>query len=174
MLKKTLLYILLPLGLLTLVGYYWLGGFNEVVIEQVNAPARPVLGKPYQGKYGDLALRKIFVQARQLEASDSVSGTLAVVNLDAASAGGKEVNQFIGVVLNQPPRAMPADYQIDTLAAGTYLRAYVQAHPFVMSSPETVNRQLLDYAEEHQLSVSGLPIELYRASDTLWIEMAVR
>ncbi len=174
MLKKTLLYILLPLGLLTLAGYYWLGGFNEVTIEQVTVPERPMLGKPYQGKYGDLALRKIFVQAQQLQASDSVLGTLAVVNLDAASAGGKTVNQFIGIVLDEPPRLAPADYQTDTLAAGTYLRAYVQAHPFVMASPETINQQLLDYAAKHHLSVSGLPIELYRASDTLWIEMAVQ
>lgn len=174
MLKKTLLFVLLPLGLLTLVGYYWLGGFNDITIELVETPARPVLGKPYRGKYGDLALREIFVRARQLQASDTVSGTLVVVNLDSASAGGKQVNQFIGVALDQPPRIMPNGYRLDTLVAGTYLRAYVQAHPLVMPQPETINQQLTEYANAHQLTVRGLPIEFYRASDTLWVEMSIR
>ena len=173
MLKKTLLFVLLPLGLLTLVGYYWLGGFNDIAIELVETSARPVLGKMYQGKYGDLALRKIFVQARQLQESDTVSGTLVVVNLDSASAGGKQVNQLIGVALDELPRFMPDGYQLDTLAAGTYLRAHVQAHPLVMPRPETINERLVNYATEHQFTTSGLPIEFYRASDTLWVEIRI-
>lgn len=174
MLHKTLLFIILPLGLLTLAGYWWLGGFREIIIERVDVPARAVLGKPYRGKYGDLDLRKIFVKARRLLASNTVSGTLTVVNRDAASAGGKSVNQLIGITLAEPPTAVPKGYRIDTLAAGPYLRARVQAHPLVMPPPGTINDRIIDYAAEHQLTVSGLPIELYRASDTLWVEMAVR
>ena len=174
MFQKILLYILLPLGLLTLLGYYWLGGFNEVKIAVVKEPVRPVVGKGYRGQYGDLALRKIFVQAQRLLASDSVTGTLLVVNLDSASAGGKQVNQFIGITLTAPLDSLPAGYQRDTLAAGTYLRARVAAHPLAQPRPGTINERLSAYAAEHQLTVSGLPIEIYRASDTLWVEMAVR
>jgi hypothetical protein len=174
MLRKTLLYILLPLGLLALLGYYWLGGFNEIKVAVIEAPERPMVGKVYRGQYGDLALRKIFVQTQRLLASDSVTGTLLVVNLDSASAGGKQVNQFIGIALSASPESLPPAYQRDTLAAGTYLRARVTAHPLVMPQPETINEQLATYAAERQITVSGLPIEIYRASDTLWVEMAVR
>lgn len=174
MLRKTLLYILLPLGLLALLGYYWLGGFNEITIVVVEEPPRPVLGKTYRGQYGDLALRKVFVQAQQLLASDSVAGTLVVINRDTTSASEKLLNQFIGIALDESPAAAPPDYQLDTLAAGPYLRATIRAHPLVMPQPETINNRLAAYATEHRLRVTGLPIELYRASDTLWVEMAVR
>ena len=174
MFQKILLYILLPLGLLTLLGYYWLGGFNEVKIAVVEEPVRPVVGKVYRGQYGDLALRKIFVQAQRLLASDSVTGILLVVNLDSASAGGKQVNQFIGIAPSASPESLPPAYQRDTLAAGTYLRARVAAHPLVQPRPRAINEQLAAYAAEHDITVSGLPIELYRAPDTLWVEMAVR
>ena len=174
MFQKVLLYIFFPLGLLTLLGYYWLGGFNEIKMAVVEAPVRPLVGKAYQGQYGDLALRKVFVQAQRLLASDSVAGTLLVVNLDSASAGGKQVNQFIGIALTAPADSLPPGYQHDTLTAGTYLRAQVAAHPLVQPRPQAINERLLDYAAEHDLTVSGLPIEVYRASDTLWVEMAVR
>lgn len=174
MFQKILRYVLLPLSLLTLLGYYWLGGFNEIEIAVVEKPVRPVVGKVYQGQYGDLALRKIFVQAQRLLASDSVTGTLLVVNLDSASAGGKQVNQFIGIALSAPFNSLPSGYQRDTLAAGTYLRARVAAHPLAQPRPGTINERLSAYAAEHDITVSGLPIEFYRAPDTLWVEMAVR
>ncbi len=174
MLQKILLFIILPLSMLAGLGYYWLGGFNEIAIAVVEEPPRPILGKAYQGKYGDLALRKIFVQAQRLLASDSVAGTLLVVNLDSASAGGKQVNQLIGIALTASPDFSLPGYQRDSLAAGTYLRAHVAAHSLVQPHPSAINDRLLDYAAEHQLTLSGLPIEIYRAPDTLWVEMAVR
>ncbi|MGB3778163.1 MAG: hypothetical protein WA960_07365 [Tunicatimonas sp.] len=173
MLQKILLFIVLPLGVLAGLGYYWLGGFNEIKVAVVKEPVRPLVGKAYRGQYGDLALRKIFVQAQRLLASDSVVGTLLVVNLDSASAGGKQVNQFIGIALTAPVNPLPAGYQQDSLAAGTYLRAQVAAHSLVQPHPSSINERLLDYAAEHQLTLSGLPIEIYRAPDTLWVEMAV-
>ena len=174
MLQKILLFVILPLGIFALLGYYWLGGFNEIKVAVVKEPPRPIVGKAYRGRYGDLALRKIFVQAQRLLTSDSVAGTLLVVNLDSISAGGQQVNQFIGIALSAPPESLPTGYQQDSLAAGTYLRAQVAAHSLVQPRPQAINDRLLDYAAEHQLTLSGLPIEIYRASDTLWVEMAVR
>ena len=174
MLQRILLFVIVPLGLLTLLGYYWLGGFNSMTIEVVQQPARPVVGKHYQGRYGDLALSKIFVQARQLQEGGTLPGLLTVVNLDRTSASEQSVNQFIGITLAAPPETVPEGYQVDTLPAGAYLRGILPANSLVMPPPKAVNQQLLDYAREHQLSVSGLSIEFYQASDTLWIEMAVQ
>ena len=174
MLQRILLFIVLPLGLLTLVGYYWLGGFNQVNIEVVEEPARPIIGKYYRGRYGDLALRKIFVEAKQLQQQGTVAGLLTVVNLDSVSASDQSVNQLIGITLTAPPTTVPKGYQLDTIPAGAYLRATLQANPLVMPHPRSINEQITHYAHQHQRTVSGLPIEFYRASDTLWIEMAVR
>ena len=174
MFQKVLLYVVLPLGLLTLLGYYALGGFNPVEIAVVSADARVVVGQAYQGTYGDLALRKVFVEARKQQASGAVPGVLTVINRDAASGSEEAVNQFIGITLTAPLDSLPAGYQRDTLAAGTYLRAQVTAHPLAQPRPRTINERLSAYAAEHDITVSGLPIELYRAPDTLWVEMAVR
>ena len=174
MLKKVLLFIILPLSLLALAGYYWLGGFNKITLEVVEADTRVVVGKAYRGKYGDLALSKIFVEAGQLQRAGTVPGVLTVVNYDTLSAGGQLVNQFIGITLSNPLTTLPAGYQQNTIAAGTYLRAHVTAASLIRPTPSTINQQMTDYAREHQLPVSGVPIEFYRASDTLWIEMAIR
>lgn len=173
MLQKILLFVVLPLSVLALLGYYFLGGLNPIEIEVVQAEARIVVGQSYQGTYGDLALRKIFVEAKQRQQSGAVPGMLTVINRDATSGSEEEVNQFIGIALTAPIDSLPPDYTRDTLAAGTYLRARVSANPVAQPRPHTINERLEAYAVEHQLTVSGLPIELYRASDTLWVEMAV-
>ena len=173
MLQKILLLLVLPLSVLALIGYYALGGFNSIEIDLVQTDARVVVGQPYRGTYGDLALRKIFVEAKQRQQNGTVPGVLTVINRDATSGSEEEVNQFIGIALTAPLDSLPPDYRRDTLAAGTYLRARVSAHPLAQPRPRTINEQLVDYAAEHRLSVSGLPIELYQASDTLWVEMAV-
>ena len=173
MLKRVLMFILLPLGLLTLLGYYWLGGFHSVTIEVVENEPRPIVAKPYQGQYGDLALRKVFVEAKELQEKGTVPGLLTVVNRDSASATGQSVNQLIGITLTAPLDTVPPGYQRDTIPAGHYLRAILQSNQLVMPHPEEVHEQLTTYADEHRLSVSGLPIEIYRANDTLWIEMAI-
>ena len=174
MLKKVLIFVVLPLGLLTLAGYYWLGGFNEITVEVVEEDTRVVVGKAYRGKYGDLALRKIFVEAGQLQRAGTVPGVLTVINYDTLSASGQQINQFIGITQTAPLTTLPQGYQRDTIAAGSYLRAQVTARSLIRPSPGTVNERLVNYARQHQLSVSGLPIEFYRASDTLWVEMAIR
>ncbi len=173
MLQKILLFIVLPLSVLALLGYYYLGGFNPIVLEVVQTDARVVVGQSYRGTYGDLALRKIFVEAKQRQEDGTVPGVLTVINRDAASGSEEEVNQFIGIALSAPLDSLPPDYQRDTLAAGTYLRARVSAHPVAQPRPRTINEQLEAYATEHQLTVSGLPIERYRSSDTLWVEMMI-
>ena len=174
MLKNILLFIVLPLGVLALAGYYWLGGFNEITIEVIKEAPRPVMGKAYRGQYGDLALSEMFVRAKQLQQEGAVPGVLTVINRDTTSASDKSVNQFIGITLNAPLATLPEGYQVDTMAAGTYLRAKMHAHPVVMPKPKAVNEQMAAYAAQHRLTVSGLPIEFYRASDTVWVEMAVR
>ena len=173
MLKRILLFVVLPLGLFALAGYYWLGGFNQITIEVVKEPARPILGKHYQGQYGDLALRKIFVEAKQLQQSNTIQGLLTVVNLDSISANNQSINQLIGITLTDQSTTIPSGYQLDTIPSGTYVRATLQANPLVMPQPKTVNEQIAAYADEHQLTISGIPIEFYPSSGTLWIEMAI-
>ena len=174
MLKRILLFVVLPLGLLTLLGYYWLGGFNEITISVEEEDTRLIAGKPYRGQYGDLALRQLFVETQQLQAEGTLPGVLTVVNLDSASADGQSVNQLIGVALTEPFSTLPSGYQIDTLPAGRYLRAALRANSLVMPQPRTINERIDAYADSHQLTVQGLPIEFYRTGDTLWIERAVR
>ncbi len=118
MLKKALLFIVFPLSLLTLAGYYWLGGFNEITIEVVEATSRMVVGKLYVGKYGDLALRRIFVEAGQFQQADTVSGVLTVINYDTLSAGGQQVNQFIGVSRTNPLATLPDGLSIRYYCSG--------------------------------------------------------
>ena len=141
MLKKIFFYVLASVTLLALIGYYWLGGFNPVIIEAVNHPERVVIGQPYQGRYGDLKLREIFVKTNQAIQAGTWPAPLIVINRDTVMAEEKEINQLIGVLSTRPDTLSSLHYQADTLPAGRYLRAVVQAQPVAMPKPEAVNEQ---------------------------------
>ena len=174
MLKKIFFYVLASVTLLALIGYYWLGGFNPVIIEVVNHPERVVIGQPYQGRYGDLKLREIFVKTNQAIQAGTWPAPLVVINRDTVMAEEKEINQLIGVLSTRPDTLSSPHYQADTLPVGRYLRAVVQAQPNAMPQPEAVNEQMRQYAQEHQWTLSNTIVEFYVAYDTLWIEMPIQ
>lgn len=174
MLKRISFYVLASVVLLALIGYYWLGGFNPVVIEIMNHSERVVIGQPYQGRYGDLKLREIFVKTNQAIQAGALPAPLVVINRDTIRTEENQVDQLIGVLSIRPDTLSSPHYQADTLPAGRYLRAIVQAQPVAMPKPEAVNEQIRRYARQHRWSPESTVIEFYVAYDTLWIEMPIR
>ena len=174
MLKKIFFYVLASVVVLALIVYYWLGGFNPVVIEVVNHPERTVIGQPYQGRYGDLKLREIFVKTNQAIQAGTWPAPLIVINRDTVMTEENQVDQLIGVLSDRPDTLSSSHYRAGTLPAGRYVRAVVQAQPNAMPQPEAVNEQMRQYAQQHQWSLVNTIVEFYVAYDTLWIEMPIQ
>ena len=174
MLKRIFFYVLAFVASLALIGYYWLGGFNPITIGVTNHPERVVVGQPYQGRYGDLKLREIFVKTNQAIQAGALPTPLVIINRDTVMAEENQVDQLIGVLSTRPDTLSSPHYQADTLPAGRYLRAVVQAQPVAMPKPEAVNEQIRQYARENEWSLENTIIEFYVAYDTLWIEMPIQ
>ena len=171
MMKKTVALVLLSVVVIAVAVYYWLGGFQTSLIEEVRQPVRVVWGTLYQGKYGDLELRKIFVNTRNQLAEGAVQGTLAVVNYDSLF-DTQEVNQLIGVILKTPDSARLGE-TIDTLSAGTYIRVHIHGWSATWPTPAKIHQRVQDYAGQRELQLGEKVVEHYFGSDSMWVEYPV-
>ncbi|MGD1892345.1 MAG: hypothetical protein ACFB15_17370 [Cyclobacteriaceae bacterium] len=152
--------------------YVWLGGFRGEQIERVSHGARIVTGTSYQGAYGDLELRKIFVTTQRYLEENPGLGNLVVVNYDSLAVT-KEVNQLIGVLKERTSGTFPFGQTVDTLPKGDYLRVRLYGHTVVRTTPTQVNEKVRSYAADYQLDLFPLVIEHYFSTDSMWVEFPI-
>jgi len=152
--------------------YAWLGGFRSEQVEKISYDIRTVAGTPYQGAYGDLALREIFVTTQERLQENKELGTLVVVNYDSL-AETQEVDQLIGILAEHASAVPQSGQTVDTLPAGDYLRVRLYGHPVVRPTPAQVNEKARRYAVDYQLNLLPLAVEHYFGTDSMWVEFPV-
>lgn len=173
MVKKVALWGLLVTAVVAVVGYGWLGGFQSARIAEITYSTRTVAGKAYQGAYGDLELRKIFVEAQKQIDKSGNGEAVIVVNYDSLT-DTQEVNQLIGTLFSPTVSTDSSNQTIDTLPAGTYVRVQVYGHPVVRPTPSQVNEKVRTYAANQQFVLGEEVIEHYFGADSMWIEYPIR
>lgn len=172
MIKRLVLGGAIVTVFLSIAIYAWLGGFQGEQIEKISYSSRTVVGTPYQGAYGDLALRKIFVTAQQQWEENKEWGTLVVVNYDSL-ADTNEINQLIGILTESASGLLRPEQIVDTLPAGNYLRVRLYGHPVVRSTPAQINEKVRRYTTDYQLTLLPPAIEHYFGTDSMWVEFRV-
>nr|WKN40151.1 hypothetical protein K4G66_15765 [Tunicatimonas sp. TK19036] len=172
MTKKIVLWVLLPVVAIAVGVYFWLGGFQSIEIEEVQHQPRVIWGTPYQGKYGDLKLREIFVTTQQLLREGKVQGTLVVVNYDSLF-NTQKVNQFIGVLPVPPVEMANLPEKADTLIGGKYLRVHLYGQPAVRPTPEQTDQKVREYASQQGLMLGAKMVEHYFGADSMWVEYPI-
>jgi len=172
MIKRLVLGGVIVTVLLAITIYAWLGGFQDEQIERVSHGVRTVVGTPYQGAYGDLALRKIFVTTQERLQENQELGALVVINYDSL-ADAKEINQLIGILTEPAFGMLQSGQTVDTLSAGDYLRLRLYGHPVVRPTPAQVQDKARRYAAEYQLNLLPLAIEYYFDADSIWVEFPI-
>lgn len=154
--------------------YYYLGGFNEVVIELVETDEYIIAGYNYHGTYEQDVLQDLFFQVKEYVEADVLKGIITVLNYDSAVTEADSIHQLIGVRLQAEPLNKPQEVELETIPAGRAVRATISAHPLVMPNPESIVEQIRSFARENNLELKALSIEQYVESEEIWVDIPIR
>jgi effector-binding domain-containing protein len=168
---KKIFWAALPLVLILSVIYYFLGGFNTIEIQVVDAENYVIAGKSYRGSYQEDLLKDYFSQMKAHVDRDQLRGTVSVVNYGLEYGSTDSVNQLIGVLMDTPFSPVPEHIEVDTLMAQKVVRAIVHAHPVVMPRPDQVIDKIKSFAKEHKLTLREYVIEQYIEEDKIWVDV---
>lgn len=156
------------------VGYVYLGGLNKVEYTVENVSDYNIVGRHFEGKSDDSQLEQAFFEAKDLLSDGRLNGTLALVHYNDTSLAEGNVKMFIGVLISEGVEALPVDYDRLTIPANRAIRATIEAHNVVMPSPQTIENNLREKAEEYSMRLQDFTIEQYIGSRQLLIDMPAR
>lgn len=173
MLKKILI-VAIPLTLVIVLVYDYLGGFNETAISLVESEDYVVAGYVYRGPYRQSALQDLFFRVQDFVESGTLVGRVTVLNYQFDIAAQDSVHQLIGVRLDNLPLNLPEGITIDTVRADKVVRATIRAHPLVMPNPEDTQQKILDFARQASLDLADLVLEQYVGEEEIWVDVPLR
>lgn len=171
--KKYVFYVVLLTGILTLLGYYYLGGFTGRNLEVVEVSDYQLVGKRFQGKLDSPALEEIFYEVRNQAQSGTPAGTLTIVVLKEPETEKDSVDQFIGILLDQPAEAsLPEGWERFTIEADRAVRNTIRSHNLVVPKPNVIRDEIEHYAQAQQLPLrKDITIEKYLGERHLEVEV---
>lgn len=149
--------------LIIVVGLYFrLGGFNKVTYSLRSGATYKIIGKSYSGKNNTVELESLFTNTKNLIRTDFPSGILVIVNnLMDVDNEQNLVGYFVGILVEEFPRSVPAGYSVRTYGSDTIITATIDAHNLVMPKPEQVRRNAEELARSENLELSYHTIEKY-------------
>ncbi len=171
--KVTLVAIAVAI-LILIVGYFYLGGLNKVEITIENVSDYNLVGMHFQGKTKSDTLETAFFEAREYVQSGELNGVLTLIHYNDTTLEEGIVKMFVGVKLNSGTSNFPDHYQRLTIPANRSIRATIEAHNVVMPSPETIEGQIKEKANELNLDLQEFTIEQYVSARELLIDMPIR
>ncbi|MBS9523725.1 hypothetical protein KI659_06795 [Litoribacter alkaliphilus] len=155
--KKAL--ILIPAVLFVgLVGYFLLGGFNELELEVVQTDNIHLMGYQYRGTPQDEALPQTFQKAEGLLGDGKTLHTLYQVE-PAGKLDTMEV--FIGVEFS----GEMGDAQELLIESQNAIVATMRSSRYVMPGPNKVKKRIEKFAELNGLETQGIYIDRIVESD---------
>ncbi len=162
--------IIVSLLVITTSAYYLLGGFEEVVVYELEGNSRIVVGKHFVGKQTDRTVNDYFTESRDLILDSAIIGTLTIVVYQNDSLKGREVDYFIGVSIEGDMAEVPAGYGVLEFESSKRLAVFLSMSPFVRPSPRKVNKLFQDKAAELGLELAPYVFELHYYDDSMSIE----
>lgn len=173
--KKYLIAVLVVAGLITLAGYYFLGGFNERELELATVNNYRLVGKEFKGRLGNQRLEEIFFEVQEKAQQGAPAGTMAVVVFREPRDEHDTLHQFVGILLDDPASPAPNGWESYKLEAGQVVRNTIRSHNLVMPKPNAIREELEEFAEKQNVSLqSGITIEKYLGERHLQVEVPVK
>ena len=163
--------------LLALLGYWYLGGFKEPAASLVEHKGYRLVGKYYSGESNSTEAQQTFRTVAQLHQSGEVEGVMAVVILHEATEEKDSVHQFVGILLPENNRNLPASadsLQLLEIPNRQAVRVQLEASSLVWPSPDKIVEQGKNFAADNNLKLAPkLTIEKYVSPNLLEVELPV-
>ncbi|WP_017731306.1 hypothetical protein [Nafulsella turpanensis] len=172
--KKYIITVLLIAAVISLAGYIYLGGFKDRELALVEVNNYHLIGKHYTGTLQNEALGDIFFEVQDKVQQDELEGVLTVVVLKEPVEEKDTVEQFIGVLTEQPVEELPEGWEHFTVEADQAVRSTIRSHNMVMAKPNVIREELEAFAKEQGLKLQpNISIEKYIGERHLEIEVPV-
>lgn len=174
--KKYILYVLVLTGIIALAGYYYFGGFEETELQLVEVNDYHLAGKYYKGTLSNKQLEDIFFEVRRQYEKGEPAGTFSIVVLKEPETAKDTVEQFIGIILQEPVAAssLPAGWESLHIKAGQAVRSTIRSHNLVMPKPFAIKEEIKTFAQAQNLKLNpAFTIEKYLGERHLEIEIPV-
>lgn len=173
--KKYLVAVLVVAGLITLAGYYFLGGFNERELELAAVNSYHLVGREYRGTLGNQELEQIFFEVQEKAQQGVPAGTFAVVVFREPRDERDTLHQFVGILLDDPAAPAPEGWESYKLEAEQVVRNTIRSHNLVMPKPNAIREELEEFAEKQNVPLQpGITIEKYLGERHLQVEVPVQ
>lgn len=156
------------------IGYFSLGGAEEVVITHEEVNDYVMIGMDYNGRYRSEELRDIYEEIKNKLDSGIIEGVMVVVNynMDNDSLESGFIHQFLGIQLNMVDNyKVPEGFTFEVIKASSAIKATIGAHNLVMPSPEEIDEQIAGYAQTNKLKTVDFSIEKYISDRELVVEV---
>ena len=99
-------------GVVGLVIFGWLGGFNEIMYRRIESVSYIIIGKEYQGANNSSELEELFNESRTLIEERIPDGLLVIVSYEHPDQARKIIHYFVGVLLDEIPEKAAYSFQV--------------------------------------------------------------
>ncbi len=151
--------------------YYWLGGFDEVNVYELEGQEKTIIGKYYKGYRNSPEITEYFNQCQRLVMDSSVIGTVTRVVYKNDSLAYNEVEYFIGIDLAEEQMAMaPVGFQIREFSSSKRFAVFLSMNPWVRPSSKKIDQMFESKAASMDYNLSDILLEIYYIDDSMSIE----
>lgn len=173
--RKYIFFVVLLTGVITLWGYYYLGGFSERNLETVEVNGYQLVGIRYQGKLNTPEMEEVFFEVQQQAQTGAPAGTMAIIVLKEPLTAKDSTDQYIGILIEEPVATLPQGWEFFSLEASKAVRSTIRAHNLVMPSPKEIREEIHAYARENKLRLwDEISIEKYLGERHLEVEIPLQ
>lgn len=167
------LYISIITLLVVVAGiYYYLGGFNKIEIAVVQSSPVPIGGQYFEGNYDSDTVRHLIDTVTSYLQRDTTAH-LAVVNFDEYEDKAGLVRQFIGFTADSLSPPFSANIRVDTFGTQASIRATINRHFWVRPRPSAIRREIIEFAQMHELATGDYTIEQYISDRKMWVDVPI-
>lgn len=169
--KKIYLILFLIISL-SLVAYYFLGGFKVVEKSIITSSTNNIVGTYYEGKIGSDTLQQLFIQAKEIVEADEHAIAVAIVYYGETNPATGQVKNFIGyTTTNGLSEKSPLGWELRKFQSSLSVQGCIEANPLAMPTPEDMLENLRNYAAENEIATGEIFIEYYRGPNNLCVEL---
>ncbi len=147
---------------ISLLTYFFLGGFSPVEFETVNRNLK-VYGEEFIGGAKDIKLEQLFTKARNSLKEDQNE---QLVVIDYFLASEDSVRLFVGVISES--RMERASIELEK----NFVEGQITAHPLVRPLPNKIRDLATEYAASKNLKLDSFSVEIYHPNEELEVLFA--
>lgn len=171
--KKVGIAVLI-ISLVSLVAYYFLGGFEQPVISLKAAEGSAYHGRWFEGRIKNDSVRIIFEAARDYAGQHG--DAVAIHYPEEIQKVSDTLRQFIGVWQEtQGGQGYPTGFEpFSQEPSVSYISVLLTQHPMVMPAPDEIREMARAFAERQNLYLRSGSTELYYPDNQVEILFAVQ